>query len=277
MALYLAGDLQGCYDELCRLLDQVRFDPAVDQLWLTGDLVARGSDSLSCLRLVHKLSQQGAARTVVGNHDLHLLSIDAGVKRAKPGDRLSALLQAPDRPELIDWLRRQPLLIHDAGRRLILCHAGLAPGWSLATALGEAAATEAVLQSSDYVTLLEQMYGNQPDQWHEHHTGWDRHRFTINALTRMRLCFADGRLEFACKLPPEQAPPELQPWFTLPPGDWQGSQLVFGHWAALMGQAEHPHPAATVHALDTGCVWGEHLTLLRWEDKQLFTQPATQH
>lgn len=268
MATYVVGDLQGCFDELQNLLEQVHFDPACDQLWLTGDLVARGPRSLDCLRLVRDLGP--AARTVLGNHDLHLLAIDAGIASAKARDYLQPVLDAPDRSELMHWLRHQPLLLTHPEFGFVMAHAGISPQWDLTTAQQCAAEVEHALQQDDYPTLLRAMYGDQPDRWSESLRGMERLRYSINALTRMRYCHPDGRLDMYCKLAPMEAPGELQPWYRLPNSLLARHRVVFGHWAALIGVTEQP----AVYALDTGCVWGNYLTLLRWDDQRYFTQPA---
>ncbi|WP_108652198.1 symmetrical bis(5'-nucleosyl)-tetraphosphatase [Dongshaea marina] len=265
MACYLVGDIQGCLDELKQLLDDVGFDPAQDELWLTGDLVARGPKSLETLRYVRDLGP--AATVVLGNHDLHLLTVSSGLAREHDKDRLQPLLAAPDRDELLRWLRFQPLLAEHSEYPLVMTHAGIPPAWDLTTARQCARQIEAELQSVDYFHLLKGMYGNQPDQWDDNLSGIERLRYSINALTRMRFCYPDGRLEFHHKLMPSGNHPELVPWFELPAAYLEDKELIFGHWAALEGHCGR----SDYHALDTGCVWGNTLTMLRWEDKQRFS------
>ncbi|MFQ1048134.1 bis(5'-nucleosyl)-tetraphosphatase (symmetrical) ApaH [Avibacterium paragallinarum] len=268
MATYLIGDLQGCYDEFSLLLEKVRFDPATDQLYLVGDLVARGDKSLECLRLVKSLGN--AAHSVLGNHDLHLISTALGIKKVKPKDRVDAIFNAPDFQELIDWLRQRPLLIHNEQVGFVLTHAGISPDWDLATAKACAAEVETVLRQGDYYAMISQMYDNQPDRWSPDLQGIVRLRYIINVFTRMRFCYYDHRLDFDCKAPVDQAPSELTPWFNLDNPLFKTENLVFGHWASLV---DTPTPA-NIYALDTGCVWGNRMTMLRWEDKRYFTQPA---
>lgn len=268
MATYFVGDLQGCYDELQCLLEKVKFDPSQDKLYLVGDLVARGDKSLQCLRLVKSLGK--AAQTVLGNHDLHLIATALGIKKIKAKDRVEAIFAAPDFAELIDWLRQQPLLIHNPQQDFVLSHAGISPQWDLTTAKACAKEVEQVLQQGDYQQLIAQMYDNQPDYWSPQLTGIERLRYIINVFTRMRFCYPDGRLDFACKLPPQQAPAPLQPWFKLANPLYQQTNLIFGHWASLAEVVTPSH----IYALDTGCVWNNKMTLLRWEDKQYFVQPA---
>ncbi|MGC7589215.1 bis(5'-nucleosyl)-tetraphosphatase (symmetrical) ApaH [Bisgaard Taxon 46] len=271
MATYLVGDLQGCYDELQLLLETVQFDPTKDRLYLVGDLVARGDKSLECLRFVKSLGQ--SAKTVLGNHDLHLISTALGIKRVKPRDRVDAIFNAPDFDELIDWLRHQPLLVHNEQHNFVMVHAGISPDWNLATAKQCANEVENVLCNGDYHHLIENMYQNHPDRWHENLQGLDRLRYSINVFTRMRFCYWDHRLDFDCKQPPESAPEELTPWFNLDNPLYQNTPIVFGHWASLV---DTPTPA-NIYALDTGCVWNNRMTMLRWEDKQYFTQSAVKN
>ena len=268
MATYFVGDLQGCYDELQMLLTQVNFDPSEDKLYLVGDLVARGDKSLECLQLVRSLGNQ--AQSVLGNHDLHLLSTAVGLKKIKARDHVDAIFDAPDFADLIDWVRAQPLLVHLPEKNLLMCHAGISPDWDLSTTVACAQEAEQVLRSENFTGLLGNMYGEEPDRWSNDLTGWARLRYIINAFTRMRFCYPDHRLEFECKLPVEQAPEGIVPWFELDNPLYKEQQIIFGHWASLLG---HPMPA-NIYALDTGCVWGRHLTMLRWEDKKIFTQPA---
>ncbi|GGB52130.1 bis(5'-nucleosyl)-tetraphosphatase, symmetrical [Oceanisphaera marina] len=263
MTTYVIGDLQGCLTELNSLLAEVAFNPSRDTLWLTGDLVARGPDSLGCLRRVMALGN--AATTVLGNHDLHLLAVANGIGKPKAADKISPILQATDSADLLYWLRQQPLLAeytsgaaHQQG--FAMSHAGIAPQWSIEQARIAARTAETELRSPHYQERLRQMYGNEPDFWRSDLSDLEQLRFTINSFTRMRLCHKDGRLDLAHKATLSQAPEHLTPWFTLR-DDHQDPPLIFGHWAALEGQCEVPG----VHALDTGCVWGGSMTLLCWE------------
>ncbi len=268
MSVYFVGDLHGCFDELQMLLERVRFDPAKDKLYLTGDLVARGEKSLECLRFVKNLGS--SAQTVLGNHDLHLLACAYGIKKVKTRDNLTALFAAPDFDELIDWLRRQPLFVHDECLNFSLVHAGISPDWDVATAQACAREVETVLRQGDYRALLRQMYDSRPERWSPDLQGIERLRYSINAFTRMRFCYADHRLDFDCKLPPEQAPSELMPWFACDNPLFKTENIIFGHWASLV---DYPTPA-NIYALDTGCAWGNRMTLLCWDDKRIFSQSA---
>jgi len=268
MSTYLIGDVHGCYDELQALLHQVEFNPQQDQLWLTGDLVARGPASLDVLRFVRSLGD--SVKLVLGNHDLNLLAIHAGISRNKPKDRLTELLQAEDADELMDWLRRQPLLQVDEEKKLVMAHAGITPQWDIATARMCAREVEFALSSDNYATYLSSMYGDMPNHWTTDLTGLARLRFISNAFTRMRYCFPNGQLDMLSKESPENVPAPLKPWFNLPGLVAPEYTIVFGHWASLEGKGT---PEGVI-GLDTGCCWGGELTMLRWEDKQLFTQVA---
>jgi len=283
MAIYLVGDIQGCCKELTALLSKINFDRKIDTLYLAGDLVARGPDSLDTLRLVKSLGK--SAKIVLGNHDLHLLSVHAGIKKAKASDRLSALLAAPDVDELMDWLAVQPLIqkISDSNSSSInknnLCneaymsHAGISPQWDLSDTLTQAIFVQDRLSSNKRNTWLAQMYGEEPNCWHQAKTEVEKFRYSVNALTRMRYCFQDGSLEFELKESPENTnntkTPEVSPWYELSQ-TINDTPWVFGHWASLMGKCSHTN----IYPLDTGCVWGNHLTVLRWHDKKYFTQEA---
>ncbi|OEE70955.1 bis(5'-nucleosyl)-tetraphosphatase (symmetrical) [Enterovibrio norvegicus FF-33] len=276
MATYLVGDIQGCFDDLKTLLDTVSFDENHDHLYLAGDLVARGPDSLSVLRFIKSLGAHGHA--VLGNHDLHLLAVAEGFKKPKAKDKTQAILYAPDRAELLSWLRQQPLLIHcdssnDNAPGFVMTHAGIPPDWDLDSAKRHANAVESILRSDRYSWLLENMYANEPAKWSEKLEGIERFCYTINALTRMRFCKPDGSLDMACKLPPEEVTDgHLVPWFEVKKRQPIEETLVFGHWAALGGVVNHQ-----LMGLDTGCVWGGALTMVRWEDRQIFSLPCPVH
>lgn len=256
MAVYAIGDLQGCYQEFRRLLDRLAFSPDTDRLWLVGDLVNRGPESLATLRFVRELGP--AAVTVLGNHDLHLLAVAAGAGRGlRPGDTLDEVLAAPDRDELLHWLARRPLLHEDPGLGWTMVHAGLPPCWDLQDARSAAREVETAL-AADAPSLLGAMYGDLPDQWAADLDRPARLRFAINCFTRLRYCTADGRLLLKLKGPPQNAPPEALPWFAAPGRRSLGQRIVFGHWSALGLHAAH-----NAYALDSGCVWGGTLTALR--------------
>lgn len=256
MATYAIGDLQGCSAEFDALLRKIRFRPSRDTLWLVGDLVNRGPDSLGVLRRVIALGR--SVVTVLGNHDLHLLATVAGRRELSPADTFQDVLEAPDAHELIDWLRYRPLLHHDAGARRVLVHAGIPPAWTVREARAHAREVEALLRGRRWRAALRGMYGNEPTEWSTGLDRDDRRRFTINALTRMRYCDRRGRLDLRYSGPPGTQPKELAPWFDAPDRRAADSHVVFGHWAAL-GLLRR----ADVTAVDTGCAWGNRLTAVR--------------
>jgi bis(5'-nucleosyl)-tetraphosphatase (symmetrical) len=256
MATYAIGDVQGCYDALCRLLDEIRFDPARDRLWFAGDLVNRGPQSLEVLRFVMGLDER--AVTVLGNHDLHLLAVAASEDRLKSHDTFSELLRAPDRQEVLTWLRHRPLLHHAREPGFTMVHAGFPPQWDLDLARSCASEVETVLRSADYPEFFRHMYGNRPDRWSPSLGGWERLRFITNCLTRLRFCDRQGRLALACKEAPGRQPRGYLPWFDVPGLASANLRIVFGHWAAL---GLHRQPG--IYAMDGGCVWGGSLAALR--------------
>lgn len=266
MATYLVGDIQGCFDELQQLLTTVDFDSTNDTLWLAGDLVARGPKSLETLRFVKSLGN--SAKVILGNHDLHLLAIYHGINPIKKKDKTAPIYDADDCDELIQWLRQQPLFLeHD---EFVMCHAGISPQWDLQTARECSQEISQLLSSDEWVWLLSNMYDSLPDFWHSDLQGMERNRYIINAFTRMRFVHSDMRLDMKCKLPPSEAKQDnLIPWFAHPERTKIEKPIIFGHWAALMGYQDD-----NAIGLDTGCVWGGELTMLRWEDKKMFTQRA---
>ncbi len=256
MAIYAIGDIQGCYDELRALLARLKFDADRDRLWLVGDLVNRGPKSLEVLRFVKDLGE--AVTCVLGNHDLHLLAEHVGARRTKPDSSLRAVLDAPDREELTEWLRHLPLLHHDGTLGCTMVHAGLVPQWDLDTARACAREVERWLRGPDYRQLLHNMYGNCPDRWSDELAGWPRARAIINILTRLRYCDAQGRMDMQANGPPGSQPEGLMPWFEVPGRRSRSLNIVCGHWSALGF-----YRAPGVTAIDSGCVWGGALTALR--------------
>ncbi|MDP6435643.1 MAG: symmetrical bis(5'-nucleosyl)-tetraphosphatase [Gammaproteobacteria bacterium] len=256
MAVYAVGDIQGCYDEFATLLDAITFDPGHDRLWLVGDLVNRGPKSLETLRLVQELGD--AVVCILGNHDLHLLALALADDVPVAAGNLSAVLQAEDSGELIDWLRRRPLAHFDAGLNTLMVHAGVINTWSVADTLERAGEVADTLAGESAHEFLCAMYGRQPDTWSDDLDGMDRLRFITNCLTRIRYCAANGRLDFDHKLAPGTQPAELQPWFEMPDRATTDTRIVFGHWSTLsLMQSE------SLLALDTGCTWGGALTAVR--------------
>jgi bis(5'-nucleosyl)-tetraphosphatase (symmetrical) len=257
MALYLIGDVQGCDQALGRLLGLIDFSPSRDSVFLLGDLVNRGPQSAAVLRRLMHL--EGAARCLLGNHDLHLLALAHGVRPPHRGDTLANILQAPDRAPMIDWLRRQSLaLLQD---EVLMVHAGVLPSWTVQRTLALAGEVEAVLRGPDLGHFLAGMYGNDPAGWHEDLTGAARLRVIVNALTRLRFCNDRDEMEFATKEGADAAPAGYQAWFTVPGRRTADVTVAFGHWSTL-GPLDLPG----VLSLDTGCVWGGCLTAVRLGD-----------
>jgi len=253
---YLIGDLQGCCDALERLLQKIDFSASRDHLHLLGDLVNRGPASLPTLRRLHGLGS--AASAVLGNHDLHLLAAAHGARKPGKGDTLGEILAAPDREALLDWLRQQPLAAYEQG--WLMVHAGVAPQWTREQILALAAEVQQVLRGPQLGEFLHQMYGNEPDQWSDALSGTARLRFIVNALTRMRFCDAEGRLDFKSKDGLGAPPAGFTPWFDAPGRQTAGTPTAFGHWSTL-GLTIRPD----LLALDTGCVWGGQLSAARVE------------
>jgi len=262
MATYAIGDVQGCYDELQRLLEKIRFDPADDSLWFVGDLVNRGRHSLEVLRFVKGLGD--AAVTVLGNHDLHLLAISQGNSRHKDKEHtLDAILSADDREELIDWLRRRPLMHHDARLNFSMLHGGLPPQWDLPMALMLAQEMHAALVGPGFHDFCQQMYGNKPDHWSDDLQGMDRLRFITNCLTRMRYCDKTGAPALKEKGAPGSQEKGCLPWFEHPHRASRHERIVFGHWSTL-----GYYHGDNVWSIDSGCLWGGSLTALRLRKKK---------
>lgn len=262
MPTYAIGDIQGCCDEFETLLDRLEFDPARDRLWLVGDLVNRGPRSLDVLRKVKALGS--AAITVLGNHDLHLLAAAlTPSEQLKPQDTLGPIFTAPDRDELLDWLRHQPLLHLDAALGYTMIHAGLPPQWDLELAQSCARELEAALRDDDRcMELFAHMYGDRPNRWSDKLRGVERLRFITNCLTRLRYCRADGSLELKFKGRIEDAPRGVLPWFRAPDRKSSELRIVCGHWSAL-----GYHDADGVLSIDTGCVWGAKLCAVRLDQR----------
>lgn len=267
MAVYAIGDIQGCYDQLCALLELIEFDPACDRLWFAGDLVNRGPQSLPTLRFIKGLGS--TATVVLGNHDLHVMALSMGLRKPSAHDHIDELLNAPDREELFDWLRFRPLLHHDAGLGYTMVHAGMAPQWDLKTAQQCAREIEQVLQADDYQGFIVQMYGDEPARWNSDVKGVERWRFIINSFTRLRYCDEQGRLSLVDKSPPGKQAPGLTPWFNVPGRRSADLKIIFGHWSALGRHEEN-----NTFCLDSGCIWGGALTAMRLDSEPVWTSLA---
>lgn len=269
MSTYAVGDLQGCLTPLQQLLVHVEFNPDVDQLWVAGDLVNRGPQSLEVLRFLYSLND--CVKVILGNHDIHLLAVAAGCRNAGRSDTFDDILNAPDRDVLLDWLSKQPLLHHDKNLNFTMVHAGIPPQWSLKKAKQYAKEVHKALSGKKQKKYLTHIYGNEPATWDDALNGMTRLRLITNYLTRMRYCKTDGELELQTK---SKATPRLpggyRPWFLHKKRKTAKDKIIFGHWAALEGRANHDK----VFALDTGYAWGGALTLMRLEDQQRFVVGA---
>jgi bis(5'-nucleosyl)-tetraphosphatase (symmetrical) len=252
--IYLVGDLQGCCKPLERLLQTIDFSPSRDQLYVLGDLVNRGPDSMGVLRRLRNL--EGAATCLLGNHDLHLLAVAHGVRKPHRSDTLDPILDADDRDDWLNWLRQQHLAVHAHG--WLMVHAGVVPQWDAAQTVALAREVEIMLRSPEVGEFLTTMYGNEPARWDDSLQGVDRWRCVVNSLTRLRFCAADGTMEFATKEEAGGAPEGYMPWFEVPGRRTQGTPVAFGHWSTL-GLINRDD----LLALDTGCIWGGHLTAVR--------------
>jgi bis(5'-nucleosyl)-tetraphosphatase (symmetrical) len=264
MATYAIGDIQGCFHAFTALLTRLKFNPKQDRLWLVGDIINRGSGSLEVLRWCYQ--HQDSLKIVLGNHDLHALAVVHNLKPAHKYDTLQASIHAPDSDALFTWLRHQPLMIDQRIDQYgyVMVHAGLFPQWTIEQAACLASEVECALQADDFHGFLSGMYGNSPNVWHDDLAGMDRLRAITNAMTRMRICSAQGAMEFEFKGELQDIPNGYMPWFDAPARQSQTSQIICGHWSAL-GLRQRDN----VHALDTGCLWGGQLTAMCLETHEI--------
>ncbi len=262
MTTFIIGDVHGCLEQLDQLLAIIDKEDPNAQLLFTGDIINRGPDSIGVLRRIMAMGDR--AQTVLGNHDLHLLGIAAGIRKMKTGDTVKPIFDAPDSAELLDWFRTRPLA-YPVGENGILVHAGLLPQWTRKKALKLANELETVLRSKHWQALMAEMYGNKPDQWDDDLEGMDRLRCIINSFTRLRFCTPKGKMEFDAKLGPETAPEGYMPWFRVPKRKSSDALVIWGHWSTL-GLVNEPN----LLAVDTGCLWGGALTAVRLEDRAVF-------
>lgn len=266
MSTYAIGDLQGCYQHFQNLLDLIGFNANRDKLWLVGDVVNRGPDSLAVLRTLMQLDD--AVIMVLGNHDLHLLMVAAGIATEQPRDTLQAVLRAPDRANLLNWLRHQRLFYNEG--EYVLVHAGLLPGWGIEKAGYLAQEVEAILRDDQiFQEFAPSLYGNYPDYWQDSLRGENRWRVIINAMTRLRVCTPEGKMNFAFKGNPANIPAGYLPWFDVPHRTSNTHTILFGHWSALGLRMDRK-----LISLDTGCLWGGSLTAVRLEDRRVFQVPC---
>jgi bis(5'-nucleosyl)-tetraphosphatase (symmetrical) len=262
MATIAIGDIQGCYDQLMRLLESARYDERRDVLWFVGDLVNRGPQSLATVRFVKELGER--AVTVLGNHDLNLLAVAEGIRKPHRGDTDGDILAAPDRDELLAWLRRQKMFHVENGYAMV--HAGLLPQWTIQQAAALASEVEEALRAPGYRQFLHDMYGNEPVRWRDDLAGTQRLRVVVNAMARMRVITADGALDFNYRMGLDRIPPGHMPWYEAPGRASRDVTILFGHWASH-GRLVRDD----VVCLDSGCVWGRDLSALRLEDRKVFS------
>lgn len=277
MATYLIGDVQGCFSALQRLLKKIQYSPSTDTVYLLGDLVNRGPDSLGVLRYCRE--HEGSIQVLLGNHDLHLLATAYGIRKSGKRDTLNPILHSPECKDLLRWLAQQPLVRHltsAQGDAALLVHAGVLPSWTLQDTLRYADEVHAQLRSPDIAQFLATMYGNTPSYWSDSWQGADRLRVIVNALTRLRFCSADGVMDFESNESAQHAPQGLLPWFDCPGRRTSDVTIAFGHWSTLGLRNEDK-----LIALDTGCVWGGCLSALEisntdWHQRQLHQVHCTQ-
>lgn len=263
MTSYAIGDIQGCYEPLARLLDKVNFDHSSDTLFCVGDLVNRGPSSLNVLRLLKSLNNQCV--TVLGNHDIHLLAMIYGIRKPRPNDTLQCVLDAPDLGEISVWLRSKRLMVQSKKSKTILCHAGIYPWWSRSEASVYSDKIQDVFSDEKKcIRLLERIYSNSPSKWNNQHGEIRQHRFIINAFTRMRFCSPKGHLNLVESAYLGKTRKNRLPWFEVPNPRLDGYRVVFGHWSAL-GLLN----TATHLCLDTGYVWGRHMTMVELPEKPI--------
>lgn len=270
MPTYAIGDIHGCYKQLLNLLDLINYNPQQDTLWFTGDLVNGGPNPADTVRFIKNLPSSTVC--VLGNHDLALLAVAAGkikdLRDRKIG--LTQILNAEDRDELFAWLRQRPLTHYSAEFKTLLVHAGVLPIWDLAKVQELAREVEVILRGSNPESLYENFLGEEPEVWSDSLTGWDRIRFIVNCLMRMRFCSTDGALDLVTKGEVSAGAANYFPWFKIPNPSFNDTRIIFGHWAAILGETG----VANIEALDTGCVWGNKLTALRLDDMQRFSVPG---
>lgn len=272
MPTYAIGDIQGCFKELLQLLDKINFDETNDRLWFVGDLVNRGPDSLEVLNFVINLGE--SAVTVLGNHDLHLLALAEEIVTPKKKDTLTSILTSSDKQEIITWIRQQALMHHDKELNFSMIHAGLPPQWEIDQALNLATEVSKVLNSEEYLSFLEFMYGNKPNNWNENLTGNDRLRFIVNCFTRVRYLNDNDELNFSEKGAPGSQGKHLTPWFMVDERKSKNDKIIFGHWSTVHLGTIQDFTPYNVYPIDTGCLWGGTLTALRLEDKNIFSVPS---
>ncbi|ACL29962.1 bis(5'-nucleosyl)-tetraphosphatase (symmetrical) ApaH [Buchnera aphidicola] len=266
MSTYFISDIHGCYEEFRILLEKSSFNDKKDYLWIAGDLVSRGPDSLEVVKYLYSLKDR--VQIVLGNHDINLIAVHAGIKDNKKENYFDEFLSSPDSVELINWLRCQSFLKVDEKRKIIMSHAGISPQWDINIAKVCALEIEDRLSHKNYALFLKEIYHNNIDFWRLDLNQLDRLRYSMNSFTRMRYCYPDGRLNMFCKKSPDFVKYPLRPWFLMPSSISKVYSIFFGHWSSLKGT----HVPKPFFPLDAGCCWGEELVMLRWEDGKWFSQ-----
>jgi len=260
VADYLIGDVQGCFDSLQALLKKIKFSTDKDRLFFLGDVVNRGDKSLATLRFIKDLNEN--AKMVLGNHDFHLLACVLSGLKPSNKDTFTDIIEAKDHHLLIDFLLQQPLVIKHQGALLV--HAGIPPNWDENTALKQSAVVEQHLQNEDVGTFIHNMYDNHPYTWSDDLNIMDACRYTINACMRMRVCKADGTLEFGHKMNHDTAPKGFKAWFLHDNRALKDTDIFFGHWSILSNVNQ-----AHIYPMDQGCAWGGRLSVIGLKDKQI--------
>jgi bis(5'-nucleosyl)-tetraphosphatase (symmetrical) len=266
MSTYVIGDLHGCLDELQLLLEKISFNKETDLLWFTGDLIIGGNKSLETLRFIKNLENNVIC--VLGNHDLTLLGLAVANIKMKEHiiKEFEPILNSPDKKEIVSWLRQLPLLHYDEKYNTLLVHAGIAPQWTIEKAINLAKEVEDIIQSEHATDFFLNMFGNKPEIWNDNLINWERARCITNYLTRLRFCSKEGHMNLLEKGPPHTPPPNLMPWYSVPNRLSKNTRIIFGHWAALEGEAKENN----IVAIDTGCMWGNYLSAIRLEDNKIF-------
>ena len=265
MAHYAIGDIQGCFDELTALLHKLDFNHGTDTLWLTGDIVNRGPQSLQALQFA--MQHSSSVQIILGNHDLHLLAVGYGHGTLKRSDTLSSIINHPDSKKMLDWLRHQPLMVRND--KHVMVHAGILPQWSIEQAESLAREAEAELQSRKYEKFFAKMYGNKPTAWDEALSGYERLRLIVNVFTRMRVLTYLNELDYDFKATLDKMPLYLRPWFRVPNRQNLSHTIIFGHWSSLGYMNEN-----NIISLDTGALWGGELTAVNLATHEVTQIPS---
>jgi len=254
--VWAIGDIQGCYHAFRRLLDKIEFDPKQDCLWITGDLVNRGKGSLETLEYLYAI--RDSTKIVLGNHDITLLAIYWGIKRSN--STIDPILHSEDAPKLIEWIRSLPFVEYDASLGYMMVHAGIPADFDLDKSLYYSQKIQSKLKSDNAPQWLIKKLEKGADGLDQSNNKNKKNRYALNAFTRLRFCYNDGRANFEQKGKPTRKTYEegLVPWFNLRNRKEGEPKIIFGHWSTL-GYLEND----TVLSMDTGCVWQGKMTAKR--------------